>query len=62
MLFYQLRKEGRLKVIETFQSEPVVSDGICVPWLYPAVSPDDRLLAYRSGGELRVVDRETGQG
>ncbi len=61
MLFYHSRKEGRLKMIETPESEPVVRDGIRLPFYYPAIAPDDQRLVYRVGNELRLVSLQTGE-
>jgi hypothetical protein len=60
-LFFHSRKTNRLMGLDPAASQPFATAKSLadVPWLYPAVSPDGKRVAYRFGSQLLIAELDS---
>ena len=60
-VFFQSRKRGKLMKIRTEVEKPDPAVVMDMRWYYPAISPDERHVAFRKGPEIQVAHLGTGE-
>jgi hypothetical protein len=60
-LYFQSRKLQKLMSVRVDVEKAEPTELMGMPWWYPAISPDGKLVAYRSGSQLLVADVASGK-
>lgn len=60
-LFFHSRKQGKLMAVQIDAEQPEPTDLMDISWWYPAISPDGKQVAYRSGRQVLVADIASGK-
>ncbi len=60
-VYFQSRSSRKLRVIPVDAEGAQAKDVLDVPWWYPAVPPDAKQVAYRTGSQMIVADLESGK-
>ncbi|MBL7041977.1 MAG: DUF1559 domain-containing protein [Pirellulaceae bacterium] len=60
-LFFHSRKQGKLMAVQVDAEKPEPTELMDISWWYPAISPDGKQVAYRSGRQVLVADIASGK-
>ncbi len=60
-LFFHSRKQGKLMAVQVDAEKPEPTALLDMSWWYPAISPDGKQVAYRSGRQVLVADIASGK-